>query len=275
MTLDPMADPSAADPIAARQAPGSQERTALTLVGRLAQNWRTLLVRPVLISVLLLGLFLMVHNQPLDSIEARALNREEMLTELIQHLKLSGVAATLTVLIAVPVGILLTRPGLRWLRPIGLGLGNMGQAVPSIGLLVLLALVIGVGFWTAVIAFVVYAALSVLRNTIVGLEGVDRAVIEAARGMGMSRRAVLLRVELPLSVPVILAGVRTALVLTVASAVLGTFIDAGGLGDGLVVGLSLNRPVVSITYGVVVAALALLIDWLGLLVEEILRPRGI
>jgi osmoprotectant transport system permease protein len=246
-----------------------------TLAGRLADNWRALLVRPVLIVLLLVGLLLVVRSRPLDSIEARNLDPSVILAELGQHLTLSFIATVLTVVIAIPLGILLTRPGLGWLRPIGLGLGNVGQAIPSIGLVVLLALWIGVGFWTAVIALVAYAALSVLRNTIVGLEGVDRSLIEAARGMGMSGRGVLLRVELPLSVPVILAGVRTALVLTVASAVLGTFIDAGGLGDGLVVGLTLNRPLLSITYGVIVAALALLVDWLGLVIEEVLRPRGI
>jgi osmoprotectant transport system permease protein len=246
-----------------------------TLAGRLAGNWRALLVRPVLIVLLLVGLLLVVRSRPLDSIETRNLDPSVILAELGQHLALSFIATVLTVVIAIPLGILLTRPGLGWLRPIGLGLGNVGQAIPSIGLVVLLALWIGVGFWTAVIALVAYAALSVLRNTIVGLEGVDRSLIEAARGMGMSGRGVLLRVELPLSVPVILAGVRTALVLTVASAVLGTFIDAGGLGDGLVVGLTLNRPLLSITYGVIVAALALLVDWLGLVIEEVLRPRGI
>jgi osmoprotectant transport system permease protein len=246
-----------------------------TITGRLADNWRALLVRPVLVVLLLVGLLLVVRSRPLDSIEARNLDQSVILAELGQHVTLSVISTVLTVVIAIPLGIVLTRPGMGWLRPIGLGLGNLGQAIPSIGLVVLLALWIGVGFWTAVIALVAYAALSVLRNTIAGLEGVDRSLIEAGRGMGMSGREVLLRVELPLSVPVILAGVRTALVLTVASAVLGTFIDAGGLGDGLVVGLTLNRPLLSITYGVIVAALALLVDWLGLVIEEVLRPRGI
>jgi osmoprotectant transport system ATP-binding protein len=140
---------------------------------------------------------------------------------------------------------------------------------------VLLALWIGTGTTTAVIALVVYAALPVLRNTMVGLEGVDRTVIDAARGMGMSKSAVLLRIELPLAVPVILAGIRTALVLTVASAALATFIDGGGLGGGLVAGIGLYRPILSLTYGIIVAALALFADWLGLVAEELLRPKGI
>ncbi|MGH3433894.1 MAG: ABC transporter permease, partial [Thermocrispum sp.] len=124
-------------------------------------------------------------------------------------------------------------------------------------------------------ALVAYAVLPVLRNTIVGLEGVDPVLTEAARGMGLTRMSVLFTVELPLAVPVILAGIRTALVLTVATAPLAALVDAGGLGSGLFAGLNLNRDVLSITFGVLVAALALLFDWLGLLAEEFLRPKGI
>lgn len=234
-----------------------------------------LLVRPGLIVFVLLVLNFVVRAQDLDSIERRYLNTQELGAELVAHVELSLISTLLTIVIAVPLGILITRGGARWVRPLGLGLGNLGQAIPSIGLVVLLALVMGTGFATAVTALVVYAVLPVLRNTIVGLEGVDPTLIEAARGMGLSRRSVLTRIELPLAVPVILAGVRTALVLTVASATLATFIGGGGLGGGLVAGIGLYRPALSVTYGLLVAALALLADWIGLVVEEVLRPRGI
>lgn len=234
-----------------------------------------LLVRPCLVAVLLVALFSVLRSRDLDSIERRYLNVDELGTELLEHIELSLVSTLLTIVVAVPLGIAITRGRSRWVRPIGLGLGNLGQAVPSIGLVVLLALVIGTGFVTAVTALVVYAVLPVLRNTIVGLEGVDPTLIEAARGMGLSKRAVLGRVELPLAVPVILAGVRTALVLTFASATLATFIGGGGLGGGLVAGIGLDRPTLSVTFGVLVAALALLADWVGLVVEETLRPGGV
>jgi len=232
-------------------------------------------VRPIVLAVVLLLLYLWVQGQTLDSIESRTLNAERLKHDLWQHVQLSLVATALTIAIAVPLGVLLTRPFARWVKPIGLGLGNFGQAIPSIGLIVLLALWLGIGFRTAVIGLVAYATLPILRNTIVGLDGVDPALKEAARGMGMSRLAVLGRVELPLAVPVILAGVRTALVLTVATATLATFIDAGGLGGGLVVGIKLNRPSLSITFGILGAVLALFADWLGGIAEEVLRPRGI
>nr|WP_243754100.1 ABC transporter permease [Labedaea rhizosphaerae] len=247
---------------------------APTPARRLRNRWRGLLIRPIVLAAVLVVLWLVVRTHPADSIEARYLNATEIGQELWDHVKISVVATFFTIAIAVPLGILLTRPGTRWIRPIGLGLGNLGQAIPSIGLIVLLALWVGTGFATALIALVVYATLPVLRNTIVGLEGVDRSVVEAARGMGMSRLSVLGRIELPLAVPVILAGIRTALVLTVASAVLATFIDGGGLGGGLVAGIGVYRPVLSVSFGVIVAALALFADWLGLVAEELLRPKG-
>lgn len=233
------------------------------------------LVRPVGLGLVLLVLYLWASSQELDSIEARYLNAHEIGNELAQHLKMSMTATVLTIAIAVPLGILLTRRFARWIRPIGLALGNMGQAIPSIGLIVLLAFWIGIGFWTAVWGLVAYSALPILRNTIVGLEGVDPDVKRAARGMGMSRAAVLARIELPLAVPVILAGIRTALVLAVATATLGTFIGAGGLGTGLIAGIKLNRPTLSITFGLLAAVLALLADWLGGVCEDVLRPGGI
>ncbi|MEU3626732.1 glycine/betaine ABC transporter permease [Amycolatopsis coloradensis] len=233
-----------------------------------------LLVRPVLLTLALLALFMIVRAHPLDSIEQRFLNADEILTELGAHLRLTLISTVCTIAIALPLGILLTRAGARWARPIGLGLGNLGQAIPSIGLVVLLALWIGTGTATAVTALVVYATLPVLRNTIVGLDGVDPTLVDAARGMGMGKTAILWRIELPLAVPVILAGIRTSLVLTVASATLATFIGAGGLGGGLVAGIGLYRPILSLTFGIMVAALALFVDWLGLVAEEILHPRG-
>lgn len=240
--------------------------------------WRWLAgmsLRPILLGAVLLLLFLWVQVQTLDSIETRWLNPQKIRVDLLQHVRLSLVATAITIAIAVPLGVLLTRSFARWVKPIGLALGNLGQAIPSIGLIVLLALWLGIGFRTAVMGLVAYATLPILRNTIVGLDGVDPALKEAARGMGMSRLAVLGRVELPLAVPVILAGVRTALVLTVATAALATFIDAGGLGGGLIAGIKMNRPSLSLTYGVLAAVLALFADWVGGIAEEVLRPRGI
>jgi osmoprotectant transport system permease protein len=141
--------------------------------------------------------------------------------------------------------------------------------------LVILALVWTIGFRPAVVALVAYAVLPVLRNTMVGLQQVDRSVIEAGRGMGMNKRRVLTRIELPLAVPVILAGVRTALVINVGAATLATFVNAGGLGDMISGGLSTNRNTVILTGALLTAVLALFVDWVGGIVEDLLRPKGL
>ena len=152
---------------------------------------------------------------------------------------------------------------------------NIGQAAPAIGLIVLLAFIVGFGFTAAVIALVSYAVLPVLRNTMVGLQQVDQRLVEAGRGMGMSAAAVLFRVELPLAVPVMLAGIRTALVLLVGTATLATFINGGGLGILITTGVNLNLTKVLVVGSLLVALLAIVVDWLGRVVEHVARPKGL
>jgi len=156
-----------------------------------------------------------------------------------------------------------------------LAVANFGQAAPAIGLVVLLAFWLGFSFWAAVVALVLYAMLPVLRNTMIGLQSVDGRLVEAGRGMGMSSLAVLFRVELPLAVPVMLSGIRTALVLLVGSAALATFIGAGGLGLLITTGVNLFLPRVLVSGALLIALLALLIDWLGRVVEHVARPKGL
>ncbi len=134
---------------------------------------------------------------------------------------------------------------------------------------------LGRGQWTTIWALTLFTLLPVLRNTMVGLEQVDRSVIEAGRGMGLTAGQVLRRVELPLAVPVILAGVRTALVITVGMAALAFLIGGGGLGVTINAGLGLSRDLVLITGAGLTALVALTVDWIAALVERALRPRGL
>lgn len=256
-------------------AASTAEQTVLAPPSR----WRALLRRhlamPVILAVVLLGTYLWISSAELDDIERRSLNAEYLLRKTTQHVTLTALTTLLVVTIAVGGGILLTRRAMRWLAPFATGLANIGQATPAIGLLVLLSIWLGIGFSTALIGLVAYSVLPVLRNTIVGIGQVDRHLIEAGRGIGMSPLAVLVRIELPLAVPVILAGVRTALVLAVGVATLATFIDAGGLGALIVTGIKLQRDTVLVTGAILTAALALTLDWLGGLISDLLRPRGL
>lgn len=230
---------------------------------------------PLLVGVAVLLLYAYVGGRDLGFAERRLLAGDRLATATVEHVQLTAAITSLIVVIAVPLGILLTRPFARSLIPPLIGAANTGQALPSIGVLALAAAFVGIGFWVAVWAFVAYGIIPVLRNTMVGLQQVDRSVIEAGRGMGMTRLRVLARIELPLAVPVILAGVRTALVIAVGTAALGTFVNAGGLGDIINGGIVANRSPIIVTGGVLTAALALLVDWLGGIAEDALRPRGI
>ncbi|RKN52279.1 ABC transporter permease [Micromonospora costi] len=230
---------------------------------------------PLLLAAALLVTYLWLRASKLDDIEQRSLNAEHLLRVTRQHISITAMTTLFVVLIAVSGGILLTRPVLRWLTPYATALANVGQATPAIGLLVLLSIWLGIGATTALIGLVAYSVLPVLRNTIVGIDQVDRHLIEAGRGIGMSPIAVLFRIELPLAIPVILAGVRTALVLAVGVATLATFINAGGLGGLIVTGIKLQRDPVLITGAVLTGALALTLDWLGGVLSDLLRPRGL
>lgn len=198
-----------------------------------------------------------------------------MFDRLREHLFLMLVSTVLVIVLAIPLGILLSRPALRRVRPGLLAFGGFMQALPPFGLIILLAFTpLGFGQPTAILALVIASFLPVLTNTVVGLGQVDRSLVEAARGIGMSARQTLVQVELPLAVPVMLAGVRVALVLNVGTATLATFIGGGGLGNIIDGMLRLARPNGTLLAAALVAALALLVDWLAGLAEYAVARRG-
>jgi osmoprotectant transport system permease protein len=240
-----------------------------------SRSWAGYLGRPVALLVVLVALFAVTYTRPLDSIERRLLAPAGLAVATWQHVELTVVSTVGVLLIAIPVGILLTRAFLSRVAAPAIAVFNVGQAVPSIGLLAIFAIAWTIGFWPAVVTLVAYSVLPVLRNTMVGLRQVDDTVIESARGMGMSRLGVLTQIELPLAVPVILTGLRTALVINVGSAALATFIGGGGLGNIINGGLVQNRQLVTVVGSVLTAVLALLIDHLAALAEDVLRPRGL
>jgi osmoprotectant transport system permease protein len=238
-------------------------------------GWRALVVQPALVALGVLGFLLWRANATLTDTEARQLGAATLWDSTLRHLSLTVVSAAIVLLISIPLGIALTRSTLRRFTPAVIGVANVGQAAPAIGLFVLLATWLGFGFWTTIVALVVYSALPVLRNTMVGIQGVDPRLVEAGRGMGMSGTAVLFRVELPLAGPVMLAGARTALVLLVGTATLATFINGGGLGVLINTGITLSLNSLLVSGAVLVALLALAVDWLGRLVEHVARPKGL
>jgi len=224
--------------------------------------------------VLIVGtvLFTVIGTATLDSIEERSIGDGRVWLKVVEHLKLMGVSSAIALAIAVPAGVLVTRPRFRFLRPPFLGIANMGQAIPSLAFIALVFLLVGIGFTPAILALVAYAILPILRNTIAGIDLVDPAIKEAAVGMGLSKIQILLRMELPLAFPVMFAGIRTATVINVGTAALATFIAGGGLGDIIREGIALNRPIVFYTGGLATALLATSVDWVGEITEAWLSP---
>lgn len=234
-----------------------------------------LVVTPIFFVLLASAVAAVWVYSDFDSNVARILSPNRLRQNIAQHIYMTAWSTALVVLVAVPLGIFITRPAFKKYAPPIIGFANSGQAIPAFGLLVLFAGAFGTGIRTAIYAFTVFALLPVLRNTMVGLQQVDQSVIEAGRGMGLSKRQALFSIELPLAVPIILAGIRTALVINVGMATLGFLIGAGGLGEPIGAGLQLRRDIAVFIAGGMVAALALLVDFVAALAERYLRPRGI
>ncbi|MFE0184559.1 MULTISPECIES: ABC transporter permease [Streptomyces] len=254
----------------AEQAPPRPRTADASRVG-----WRKLTFLPVVLIAVLLATWLWFRQADLDALSRNALGNGQVTKALWQHVELTVISTFFVLIIAIPLGILLTRGAFRKATPFAMAFANMGQATPAIGLLALLVIWLGIGRRAALIGIIIYAVLPVLSNTIAGLKANDPTLLEAARGIGMSPLGVLTRVELPLAVPLILAGVRTALVLNVGTATLATFGGGGGLGVLITTGITSQRMPVLVLGSILTVALALLVDWLASLAELLLRPRGL
>lgn len=236
---------------------------------------RRYLGTPVLLVLVCVAVAIYVATADLDDVERRLLTLEGLVDATLVHLQLVGISTLIVIVLAVPLGLLVTRPSAGRLTPLAIGLGNVGQTVPSLGVIVLFAILFAPGFRGAVVALVVYAFLPILRNTIVGIQQIDPFVVESARAMGMSSRRVLREIEVPLAVPVILAGIRIAAVINVGSATIGALTNAGGLGQILYGGIVQSRTPVIVVASILVAVLALLVDYVLGVTEDVLRPRGL
>jgi len=188
-------------------------------------------------------------------------NHDEVLKLTREHLWMVAASMLLAVLIGIPLGILITRkPGLN--KPV-LGVANIIQTIPSLALFGFLLPVPWIGARSdrlAILALTLYALLPLIRNTYAGINGVDRSVVEAGRGMGMTDRQLLFQVELPLALGVIIAGVRVATVISVGLATIAAAIGAGGLGEYIFRGISMVDNEVILAGAIPAAVLALLAD---------------
>ena len=205
--------------------------------------------------------------------EAFFLNhRAEIFSATLEHLTLVLIAVAIAIAVGVPLGMFIVqRPTL---RNIALGVASVFQTIPSLalfGFLIPIPWIGGIGKRTAIFALVLYALLPILRNTFVGLTNIDPAVLEAAEAMGMTHAQILLRVRFPLALAVILAGIRTATVITIGVATIAAAIGAGGLGSFIFRGVALVNDQLILAGAIPAALLALLADFLLGLLERRLK----
>lgn len=195
----------------------------------------------------------------------------ELLIKFREHVVLTGVSTSFAILAGVPLGILITRH--KTIRGIVLAAAGVVQTIPSLAMLAFLLPLLGIGIKPAIVALTLYAFLPIIRNTYTGLTNISDEIIEAATGVGFTPKQMLCLVELPLALPVIFAGIRTAAVIGVGIATLSSFIGAGGLGDFINRGIALNNTNLILLGAGSAAILALTIDFFLGFVESLIWKR--
>lgn len=201
-----------------------------------------------------------VVTYPQDSLVARSVTYHKIFVLLGQHLYIVFISCSLAILTAIPTGIFISRPKYKKWVPRVIGLVNIGQTIPGLAIIALTVGILGIGSKPTIIALWVYSILPVLNNTLIGMNEVDPAIIEAANGMGMKPGRVLFRVEIPLAIPMIIAGIRTAVTINIGSAILAAFVGGGGLGDLIITGNNINRWQVLVLGAVIPVLMALAAD---------------
>lgn len=198
---------------------------------------------------------------------------QEVLEATSIHIQLVFFSMLIATVLAVALGILVTRvPSLR--APF-LGGAGVLQTIPSLAILGFMIPIFGIGVKTAIAALFLYSLLPIMRNTYTGIKDVDEATIEAARGMGMTSMQILFRVELPLAIPIIMAGIRTAAVINVGNATLAAFIGAGGLGDFIFLGITRGIDGLILLGAIPATLLAIFIETFFTAVERWTTPKGL
>lgn len=200
-------------------------------------------------------------------------NGSYILEKVGEHLYLAGVAVLLACLVGIPVGFLITNN--KKVASIVVGVANTIQTIPSLALFAFAISVFGIGADNAIFALFLYALLPIIKNTLIGIRNVSPTMIEAARGMGMSRGQIMFQVEVPLAISVIMGGVRIATVTAIGIATIATLIGAGGLGQLIYQGIGMMNYEMIFAGAICSAALALLADFLLGLVEKKLTSKGL
>ena len=197
----------------------------------------------------------------------------QLLSKAIEHFYISMFALLLAIVVAVPLGILLSKTQ-RIANVVLTGAGVL-QTIPTLAVLAIMIPIFGVGKTPAIVALFIYVLLPILNNTVLGVKNIDKNVIQAGQSMGMTKFQLMKDVEMPLALPLIISGIRLSSVYVISWATLASYVGAGGLGDLVFNGLNLYQPPMIISAAIVVTLLALVIDFILSLVEKWVVPKGL
>jgi osmoprotectant transport system permease protein len=239
------------------------------MIGKSKVEW---MVRILLYLVIIALVIYAAWNGSFNYI---AENTESVTYLLGQHLNLVALSSIAAILCAVPLGIFVTRPNYRKFEFIILNFANVGQTVPSIAILALVMTYLGIGWQTAVFGLWFTSLLPILRNAIAGIDSVHPAILDSGKGMGMTQKQILWKLEIPNASYAILAGIRTAIVINVGTAALAFLIGGGGLGDLIFSGIALYDTGLMLAGAIPVILLAILIDFIIGIFEKVIIPKGL
>lgn len=200
-------------------------------------------------------------------------NSGMLLNKTLENLYISIMALILAMIVAIPLGILLSKK--EKLSKVSLTIAGILQTIPTLAILALMIPLFGVGKVTAIIALFIYVLLPILNNTIVGVQNIDRNIVEAGRSMGMTNFQLMKDIELPLALPMVLSGIRLSSVYVISWAALASYVGAGGLGDLIFNGLALYEPEMIIVGTILVTLLALIVDLILAQIEKWIIPKGL
>jgi len=198
---------------------------------------------------------------------------DDVFERLLQHLQLTFIAVGFAIVVGIPLGILIAR--YRKLATPIIGTANVIQAIPSVAILAFLIPLVGIAEKPSIIMVILYSLLPIIKNCYTGLINIDRDLLEAAKGMGMTKRQVLFQVQIPLATPVIMAGIRISAVTAVGLMTIAAFVGAGGLGQLIYMGLQTNNYTMVIAGAIPACILALVMDLVIGILEKVTVPKGI
>jgi len=197
----------------------------------------------------------------------------QLLSKAVEHFYISMFALLLAIVVAVPLGILLSKT--QRTANVVLTVAGVLQTIPTLAVLAIMIPIFGVGKTPAIVALFIYVLLPILNNTVLGVKNIDKNVIQAGQSMGMTKFQLMKDVEMPLALPLIISGIRLSSVYVISWATLASYVGAGGLGDLVFNGLNLYQPPMIISAAIVVTLLALVIDFILSLVEKWVEPKGL